>query len=138
MKTDFVPLFKPGRILFTPAVLEQGAPLIGLLRRHVAGDWSEMSAEDQEANRRALVSGERIFSACSATDPQGRRVRIWIITQTIQQTLHLLIATGNAYHLGLRVLAKIAALPVQKQESAFAALLARWRIQPENFPSKKL
>jgi len=60
------------------------------------------------------------------------------LTPSIRETLHLLIATGSAYHLGLRVLAKIAALPAQKQEEAFASLLVRWGIETTKSASEKL
>jgi hypothetical protein len=48
------------------------------LRRHISGDWGEMSEEDKQANERSVVDGRlRIFSSYNT----GRLRKIWIITE---------------------------------------------------------
>lgn len=73
-------LFALGRLLATPAALEcltaAGRTPLEFVRRHVAGDWSEMSAEDVAANSRAVADGSRVFSGYDL--PGGARV--WVIT----------------------------------------------------------
>src|SRR2546426_7500372 len=64
-RTFPVAKFRLGRILSTPHALEsltQEDILVGI-QRHQAGDWGNESAEDRQANDRALVEGTRIFSA---------------------------------------------------------------------------
>ncbi|MFN7573416.1 MAG: hypothetical protein ACK5TK_18565 [Betaproteobacteria bacterium] len=74
-------LFTPGRLLATPAALEcltaAGRTPFEFVRRHIAGDWSEMSAEDMAANSRAVADGSRVFSSYGL--PDGARV--WVITE---------------------------------------------------------
>jgi len=58
-------LFELGRTLATPGALskltEMNINLGTLLSRHIYGDWQEMDAEDQEANREAVNQEARIF-----------------------------------------------------------------------------
>lgn len=59
-------LFPMGSLYITPGALAACAsfpmaPTI-LLIRHATGDWSEMDAEDQESNHRAIRVGARILS----------------------------------------------------------------------------
>ena len=75
------PLFSLGETVATPAVIELGINLLGILWRHWTGDWGDLSEEDKIANRRAVVNGSRILSAYTVTVSGGRRVRIWIITE---------------------------------------------------------
>ena len=75
------PLFKAGRILATPACLEElqraGQTLWEFLARHLAGDWGELDAEDKAANDEAVKDGSRILSAYRLTTGE----KIWIITE---------------------------------------------------------
>ena len=75
------PLFTLGQLVITPGALivltEHGVAPSDLLDRHVGGDWSEMAPEDRESNRRAVLSGGRIFSSYSLTSS----VRVWVITE---------------------------------------------------------
>lgn len=77
--------FPMGRIVCTPGALEvfdENIPgLIRLLERHGACDWGDLEEEDKAANNRALTAEERIFSAYHAKDSEGRRVKIWVITE---------------------------------------------------------
>lgn len=85
------PLFETGRIQATPGALEtlssDGDDILSLVGRHVAGDWSEMSAEDQQANRRSLADGTRIFSAYRTRNEN----RIWIITEADRSATTVLL-----------------------------------------------
>lgn len=53
------PLFKPGRIVATPACLKEveraGQNLFEFLARHFAGDWGELDAEDDNGDREATT-----------------------------------------------------------------------------------
>jgi hypothetical protein len=59
-------------------MLRNGVDPAGLLVRHNAGDWSEMSAEDQALNRQAVANQLRVFSSYSIGDSD----RVWVITET--------------------------------------------------------
>jgi hypothetical protein len=71
----------PGGLAATPAALDAlvatNTHPLTLLRRHATGDWGDLCAEDQEANRLALALGGRVLSAY--TLPSGERV--WVITE---------------------------------------------------------
>jgi hypothetical protein len=73
--------FSLGKLVTTPGALmtllrAKQSPL-EFLRRHVAGDWGDLCAEDVAENKYAVAHGLRILSsyATSAGD------RIWIITE---------------------------------------------------------
>lgn len=79
------PLFSLGKIVGTPACLGEfnvsGESIIPYISRHVTGDWSDMSFEDQLANRRALKDGSRVFSSYRMMSG----VVIWIITAAVDE-----------------------------------------------------
>ena len=52
------------------------------LMRHEEGDWGEVSEEDHESNKLALVSVRRLFSVyeCSA-EHSVHGDRVWVITE---------------------------------------------------------
>lgn len=85
------PLFPLGRVLSTPGALAacedaRVSPLT-YLRRHVAGDWGDLAAEDKAANESALTTGARLFSAYTlATDD-----RLWIVTEADRSVTTLLL-----------------------------------------------
>ncbi|MDR0673001.1 MAG: hypothetical protein LBF93_04920 [Zoogloeaceae bacterium] len=74
--------FSPGRTTMTPGVAEwigQGRlnPL-PFLRRHLRGDWGDVSAASRRRNNAALKSGEeRLFSSYRITP----EITLWIITE---------------------------------------------------------
>jgi hypothetical protein len=71
--------FKLGRILVTAGVAHEIAQddINAAVRRHASGDWGDdLSAEDREANDRALRDGDRLLSAYVIGD-----TKIWIITE---------------------------------------------------------
>jgi len=49
----------------------------GSLKRHMAGDWGDLCAEDRAANNQALIHGGRFFSAYE----HDGLPKIWIITE---------------------------------------------------------
>lgn len=71
--------FRVGRIVATPGVLAAvpADELICAMKRHLAGDWGVVCAEDRAINDRAVENGERILSAYVAKDG----TRFWIITE---------------------------------------------------------
>lgn len=74
-------LFALGQLLATPGALDllqtEDILPIELITRHVTGDWSEMVAEDQQANADAVARGLRVFSSYAL--PSG--AKIWLITE---------------------------------------------------------
>jgi hypothetical protein len=57
------------------------------LDRHVAGDWGEVDADDQQANQDALLHGERLLSAYRTSSG----VRIWVITEADRSVTTILL-----------------------------------------------
>ena len=86
-----VPKFALGHVLATPSALAameaSGQSLQQFLRRHVTGDWGEVSAADAEANNDGLVGGDRLLS--SHRTRQG--VLIWILTEADRSVTTLLL-----------------------------------------------
>jgi hypothetical protein len=86
----YTPLFTLGRIVATPAARETLGELnyssLDLLRRHMSGDWTEMDVEDQQANREAIVEGDRVFSAFTI---QG--IKFWVITEADRSATTILL-----------------------------------------------
>ena len=74
-------LFPLGRLFATPRALETlsvaGQVPESFLRRHVAGDWGDLSEDDRSANAHALKTGGRILSAYVTILGE----RLWIITE---------------------------------------------------------
>jgi len=74
------PLFPLGRLVSTPGAIafceEHLIPLIGLVRRHLQGDWGDLCESDKQLNSEAIQLGNRILS--SYVFPAGK---IWIITE---------------------------------------------------------
>lgn len=58
-----------------------------LLRRHLAGDWGDLDAEDRAANECALRDEARLLSAYELTTGE----RLWIITEADRSTTTLLL-----------------------------------------------
>ena len=87
-------LFKPGRILASPACLEEleraGQNLWEFMARHIAGDWGVVDAEDAEANNQALKDGSRLLSAYLLKTGE----KIWIITEAEDDHGHRVASTG--------------------------------------------
>ena len=84
--------FSPGQVVMTAGVDElvrQGrlnpSPY---LRRHLHGDWGDLSDNDRRLNDAALKSGEdRLFSSYQVT----RDLKLWIITEWDRSVTTLLL-----------------------------------------------
>lgn len=84
-------LFPLGQVVATPGALSalhrSAQTPSDFLRRHVAGDWGEISDHDQKANQEAIREGSRILS--SYTTAAGED--IWIITEADRSLTTLLL-----------------------------------------------
>ena len=84
--------FSPGQVVVTAGIDElvrQGrlnpAPY---LRRHLHGDWGDLSDNDRRLNDAALKSGEdRLFSSYQVTPD----LKLWIITEWDRSVTTLLL-----------------------------------------------
>lgn len=76
-----VVLFPLGKLVSTPGVLDAvtggTAELIHFVERHVTGDWSENSTNDQIANKQAIKGNDRIVSKYTLISNET----IYIITE---------------------------------------------------------
>lgn len=87
MKTPF-PL---GQLAATPGALEAlqeaSQSPADFLRRHAAGDWGEVSAEDKALNDQALLDGDRLLSAYRTS----RGTKVWVITESDRSVTTILL-----------------------------------------------
>lgn len=78
-----MPLFDTGRLVATPGALDAleraSAPILTLLRRHVTGDWGDVSPGDARLNDEAIAEGTRLLSAYVLSTG----VKVWIITEAV-------------------------------------------------------
>lgn len=83
MISEKKPLFSLGQTVATPGALESltdaETEAADLLKRHVHGDWGDLSAEDADANNDALKDGSRLLSAYVL----NTGVKIWVITEAV-------------------------------------------------------
>ena len=79
-------LFEAGILVSTPAANDLGIDLRPYLRRHLAGDWGDCSAEDRKENDFAIGKELRIFSAYQT--PNGK---LWIITEADRSSTCILL-----------------------------------------------
>ena len=73
---DVRPRFPLGRTVATPGAIALGVDLGALLRRHAAGDWGDVGADDARANDADVGRGGRLLSAY-----QTAAGRVWVITE---------------------------------------------------------
>ena len=81
--------FRLGQIVYTRGVAALNLPierLLGLLSRHVSGDWGDVCAEDALGNDTAVAHGLRVLSSY-----QVDGVTIWIITEWDRSVTTLLL-----------------------------------------------
>ena len=72
-------LFSPGGVFKTPGVADiPQTVLLAALKRHLSGDWGDVSEDDKQSNDEAVKDSDRIFSAYCA--PDG--TKFWIITES--------------------------------------------------------
>jgi hypothetical protein len=76
-----MPFLSVGQVLSTPGAiatfLRNAEQPRDYLRRHVSGDWGELSAEDKAENEYSLRNGFRIMSVYRLRDG----TKIWVITE---------------------------------------------------------
>ena len=74
--------FQPGTIVATQGALlvADNHAILELLRRHLAGDWGDVSKEDAKANDHAVKWGERILSSYTVDGPDGK-AKLWVLTE---------------------------------------------------------
>lgn len=90
-QTLSLPLFPRGNLVMTCGIsnlIEQGMlnPL-PYLRRHLNGDWGDLSDDDRRANDAALKLGDRLFSSYQVNP----HLRLWIITEWDRSVTTLLL-----------------------------------------------
>jgi hypothetical protein len=85
------PRFKLGQVVATPSALEAledaGQLPAEFLRRHVAGDWGDVVADDRRENETSVANGFRILSAYKTT----KGVRLWVITEADRTSTCILL-----------------------------------------------
>jgi hypothetical protein len=85
-------LFPLGQILSTPGALSalggEGLGAETYLKRHVAGDWGDLSEDDKRENELSVTDGFRILSAY--TLPRTG-VKLWVITEADRSATTLLL-----------------------------------------------
>lgn len=85
------PLFDLGQVVATPGALsaleEAVQAPVGLLARHITGDWGDLVDEDREANDQALREGSRLLSAYHL----ATGVKVWVITEWDRSVTTLLL-----------------------------------------------
>ena len=85
--------FALGQTFITPGAEEAlqaaGQTAIEFLRRHMSGDWSELSEEDANENELSIREGFRIFSVYRTL--KGHR--LYVITEASRETTTLLLSS---------------------------------------------
>jgi hypothetical protein len=83
--------FPPGQFVATPGALRELAQAdespLSYLRRHLAGDWGDLDAEDRQENELSLAHGFRLLSAYILQNG----TRLWIITEADRSATTLLL-----------------------------------------------
>ncbi len=84
-------LFDSGIVVATPAALEAcGAAEVspsGLVCRHLAGDWGDVTPQEAEENELAVREGYRVLSSY----PLAGDGRVWIITEADRSATTILL-----------------------------------------------
>jgi len=82
-------LFQPGQIVATRGALSvlSREDVVKALRRHLSGDWGDLSTEDKQENDFAVNNELRILS--SYTSKKG--VKFWIITEADRSVTTVLL-----------------------------------------------
>jgi hypothetical protein len=83
--------FALGQTVITPGAKEAlqiaGQTAIEFLRRHMSGDWGELSPEDVKENELSLEHGYRLLSRYETAKGE----RIWIITEADRSVTTILL-----------------------------------------------
>jgi hypothetical protein len=84
------PLFKLGQTAATPGALglaeDLGINFLGLLARHVTGDFGDLCEDDLRENRNAIENGFRVFSAYEFAGG-----KFWVITEADRSVTTILL-----------------------------------------------
>ena len=83
------PRFALGQVCATPGALNVLTPaqMSALLRRHVSGDWGDLSDADKAENEFSVDKPLRILSAYNLADGE----KVWIITEADRSATTLLL-----------------------------------------------
>ena len=86
-------LFAYGQVVTTPGILDLMTydEMVGLLRRHLRGDWGDMCRSDQRLNDRSVKDGTRILSSYD-WGPGAEKTKVWIITEADRSVTTILRA----------------------------------------------
>ena len=83
--------FELGQTVITPGAEEAlqiaGQTAIEFLRRHMSGDWGELSDDDRKENELSLEQGFRLLSRYET----GKGERLWIITEADRSATTILL-----------------------------------------------
>ena len=83
--------FTLGQTFITPGAQEAiqiaGQTEIEFLRRHMSGDWGDLSDEDVKENEFSLKEGLRLLSAYQT----GKGQKLWIITEADRSATTILL-----------------------------------------------
>jgi hypothetical protein len=82
-------LFQPGHIVGTGGALSvlSREDVMEALRRHLSGDWGDLSTEDKQENDFAVNNELRILSSYSSK----KGVKFWIITEADRSVTTVLL-----------------------------------------------
>ena len=90
-KQSTITRFALGQTFITPGAEEAlqiaGQTAIEFLRRHMSGDWGELSDEDVKENEFSLKEGLRLLSAYQTEKGQ----KLWIITEADRSATTILL-----------------------------------------------
>lgn len=83
------PRFPLGQIVATPGALDilTGSQIVTLLRRHVSGDWGDLSDADKQENEYSVARPLRILSSYNLPDGE----KVWVITEADRSATTLLL-----------------------------------------------
>lgn len=85
-------LFQLGQVVATPGALrameENNIDSLGLLQRHVNGDWGCVPEEDARENQHSIEKGYRILSSYKLN---ARGDKLWIITEADRSSTCMLL-----------------------------------------------
>ena len=89
--TNGVARFALGQTFITPGAIKAleltGQSAIEFLRRHMAGDWGELSDDDIKENELSLEKGFRLLSRYETSKGE----RLWIITEADRSATTVLL-----------------------------------------------
>ncbi len=84
-------LFEMGRTSGTPGVMamleEAGVTAQSLFERHHMGFWGNVDEDDWQANERALVEGDRLFSVYKVGEQ-----KVYVITEADRSATTIMLA----------------------------------------------